>query len=454
MSVKISGITSGSRAEMLGIEAGDTLVSINGSEITDILDFRFYEINNNVTLVILSQDGRRHEIRLRKGQYEPIGLEFDTYLMDKEHSCRNKCVFCFIDQLPKGMRESLYFKDDDDRLSFFFGNYITLTNMNEEEIKRIIKLRISPINISVHTMNPELRCRMMNNRFAGDVLRFIPMLTEAGIKVNAQLVLCPGLNDGKELEFTISELFRLGENLQSLACVPVGLTAHREGLYPLTPYDAKGAGETIDIIESWAERFREKYGARCVYASDEFYLLAERELPDVEYYEGFEQIDNGVGMIRNLQDEFDWALEDMLESDPDAFKIKKKKAMVTGTAVNPFIRELAEKLHEKAPELEVDVLAVKNNFFGGGINITGLLTGRDITEQLKDLSGYDELLLPSEMVKADEDILLDDVTLDELSERLHVPVRQTGTSGESLLRAMLGLENMLSQRHYYYQQVD
>ena len=454
MAVKITGIDKGSRAEILGIEVGDTLISLNGNEITDILDFRFYETNSHLEIVIEDKDGVRHEIKTRKGQYEALGLEFETYLMDKEHSCRNNCIFCFIDQLPKGMRESLYFKDDDERLSFLFGNYVTLTNMKEEEIKRIIKMHISPINISIHTMNPELRCKMMHNRFAGDVLRFIPMLTEAGIKVNGQLVLCPGINDGDELRFTCEEVKKLGENLQSLACVPVGLTAHREGLYPLRPYTPEEAGEVIDILEEYGDIFKKERGTRTVFASDEFYILAGRELPPVEFYEDFSQIENGVGMIRNLQEEFEWAMEDMEADNPEAFDVKRKVTMVTGVAVNPFMQELADKILEKSPNLDINVVPIKNNFFGGKIDVTGLITGTDLIDQLKDLSDYDELLLPVTMIKADEDILLDDITLEELSQRLKVSIRKIGGTGDELLKSVLGIDTQLGARHYYYQKVD
>lgn len=454
MSVKISSVVPGSRADILGIEAGDTLISINDNEIIDILDFRFYETNRELELLIEDKNGKKHTAKVKKGQYETLGLEFDSFLMDSEHSCRNKCVFCFIDQLPKGMRETLYFKDDDDRLSFLFGNYVTLTNINEAEIKRIIKMHISPINISVHTMNPALRCEMMHNRFAGEVLRFIPMLAEAGIKLNCQLVLCPGLNDGKELEFTVEELLKLGENLQSLACVPVGLSRYREGLYPLRPYTKEEANAVIDTLEHYGDIFKEKYGARTCFASDEFYIIAERELPPVEFYEDFSQIENGVGMIRNLEDEFAWAIEDMEDMNPEAFNVKRKVASVTGVAVYPFMKKLFESLDEKCENLELSLFRIENNFFGGSIDITGLLTGTDLIAQLKDLSEYDELLIPSEMVKADEDILLDDVTLDELSEKLHVKVRKAGTTGDSILKSILGLDDVQGARHYYYQSVN
>ncbi|MDO4458612.1 MAG: DUF512 domain-containing protein [Clostridia bacterium] len=453
MSVVISGITPGSRAEMLGIEAGDTLLQINGYEINDILDFRFYETNPRLDITIEDKDGSVHELKMKKGQYEPMGLEFDSFLMDEERSCRNKCVFCFIDQLPKGMRETLYYKDDDARLSFIFGNYVTLTNMKESEIDRIIRMHISPINISVHTMNPELRCKMMNNRFAGDVLRYIYKLAEAGIKINAQLVLCPGINDGEELRFTLEEMYKLGDSLQSLACVPVGLTRYRDGLFPLRPYTVEEANAVIDMLEAYGDKFREERGTRTVYPSDEFYIIAERELPELDFYEDFPQIENGVGMIRNLQDEFEWATEDMEEMNPEAFAVKRRAMMVTGEAVAPYIMGLRDSLKEKAPNLEVEIRAIKNNFFGGEINVTGLITGTDIIDQLKDLSDFDELLIPSEMIRANEDVFLDDISIPQLSEKLNVSVRQCGTTGDTILKSMLGIEFETGSRHYYYQKV-
>ena len=296
MAVKIFGVEPRSLAERAGMEKGDSLISINGHAIGDILDFRFRETSTHLTVVFEKPDGRRVEEKIVKAQYGALGLEFETYLMDKQRACRNKCVFCFIDQLPPGMRETLYFKDDDARLSFLFGNYITLTNIDDREIDRIIEMHISPINISVHTMNPALRCKMMHNRFAGDALRHVRRLAAHNIRLNCQIVLCPGLNDGAELEYTLSEMRGLGECLQSVACVPVGLTRYREGLYPLVPFDRASAGAAIDVLERWGDRFKAERGMRTVYPSDEFYLIAGRALPPYDFYEDFPQIENGVGM--------------------------------------------------------------------------------------------------------------------------------------------------------------
>lgn len=434
--VKIDGITKGSYAELLEIKSGETLAAINGHDIKDVLDYRFYETESNLELLIMSSDGRERRLKLKKPQYESIGLEFSTYLMDKESSCRNKCIFCFIDQLPKGMRDTLYFKDDDDRLSFLFGNYVTLTNMNEEEIDRIISMHISPINISVHTMNPELRCKMMNNRFAGESLNFIKKLSANGIRLNCQLVLCPGYNDGEELKFSLEELKKLGPNLQSIACVPVGVTRYREGLEQLTPYNEESAGETIDIIEAFGESFLRENGARTVFASDEFYIIAGRELPPYEFYEDFPQIENGVGMIRNLEEEFRWALDDC---EPSSFEVKRHISLVTGEAVYPFITSLLDELKIKCNNLNIDVYPIKNEFFGGTVNVTGLITGSDIIRELKGKDLGDELLIPSSMLKADEDIFLDDITMEKLSEELGVKLRKVGALGEDLLNAALDI---------------
>ena len=325
MAVEIFGVDKNSLAERAGIKPHDKLVSINGHDITDILDFRFYETNTHLHVVYETAEGERREEKFVKPQYGALGLAFETYLMDRQRSCRNKCVFCFIDQLPPGMRETLYFKDDDDRLSFLFGNYITLTNIDEREIDRIIEMRISPINISVHTMNPTLRCKMMHNRFAGDALRFVRKLAEHNIKLNCQIVLCPGLNDGEELEFTLSEMYALGESLQSVACVPVGVTRYREGLYPLETFNKDTARAAIEILERWGDKFKAERGSRTVFPSDEFYLIAKRELPPYEFYEDFPQIENGVGMLRDLEEEFSWAVEDEPERD-----IKRRVTIPTG----------------------------------------------------------------------------------------------------------------------------
>lgn len=438
MSVKISGVAPGSRAENLGILAGDVLLSINGHPVTDVLDYRFFETERELRL-LLHRNGKEYALELVKPQYGEIGLEFDTYLMDQERSCRNKCIFCFIDQLPPGMRETLYFKDDDDRLSFLFGNYITLTNLSDREIDRVLQMHISPINVSVHTMDPELRCKMMNNRFAGDSLRHLYRLAEGGIKLNCQIVLCPGVNDGPALEYSLQKLYELGESLLSVACVPVGLTRYREGLYPLEPYDKNRAGAVLDILERYGEKFLQERGSRTVYASDEFYLLAERPIPPLEFYEDFPQIENGVGMLRNLQDEFDWAMEERVVNE-SACPAPRKVTVPTGECGYAFINELLDGLRQKCHNLTVDLVPVHNDFFGGTVNVTGLLTGQDLVKNLKGRDLGDEVLIVSNMLRADEDIFLDDMTLEQLQQELGVPARRISGAGDAMLAAILGLE--------------
>lgn len=436
MAVKINTVAARSRAQRAGILPGDILVSMNGHEITDVLDYRFYETERLLRLK-LQRNGESYECELKKPQYAELGLGFETYLMDKQRSCRNKCIFCFIDQLPPGMRETLYFKDDDDRLSFLFGNYITLTNIDDREIDRILQMRISPINVSVHTMDPELRCRMMNNRFAGESLRHLYRLAEGGIRLNCQIVLCPGINDGPALEYTLEKLFELGESLLSVACVPVGLTKYREGLFPLTPYGRETAAETLALIEGFGERFRQERGSRVVYPSDEFYLLAQKPLPEADFYEDFPQIENGVGLLVNLREEFREALESAGEIAP--LERPRRVTLVTGTAACDFLDSMLDELRRKCHNLTISTMPVVNEFFGGTVNVAGLITGGDILKALRGKELGEALLVPSAMLKAREDIFLDDITLEGLSAALGVPAVRVENTGEALLTALLGL---------------
>lgn len=445
MAVKIDGVEAHSRAERVGIQAGDVLLSINGHEITDVLDYRFFETEREVRLN-LSRGGKEYSAEIVKPQYAQLGLCFDTYLMDQQRSCRNKCIFCFIDQLPPGMRETLYFKDDDDRLSFLFGNYITLTNIDDREIDRVLKMHISPINISVHTMDPALRCKMMNNRFAGESLRHLYRLAEGGIRLNCQIVLCPGVNDGPALESTLEKLFDLGESLLSVACVPVGLTRYREGLYPLTPYNGETAGEALDLIERFGEKFRKERGSRTVFASDELYLMAERPIPPLEFYEDFPQIENGVGMLRNLQDEFDWALEELQLPEQ-----RRKVTIPTGEAGFAFLDSMLDGLRAKCHNLTIDLVPVHNDFFGGTVDVTGLLTGVDIVKALKSRALGDAVLLASNMMKSGEDIFLDDMTLEELGGELGVSAFRVENTGEALAAAIAGNYVSDAPRHNPYE---
>lgn len=432
MAVKIDGVQPHSRAGRMGILPGDVLVSINGHEIVDVLDYRFFETERELRLQ-LERAGELYTVELAKPQYAELGLEFATYLMDEQRSCRNKCIFCFIDQLPPGMRETLYFKDDDDRLSFLFGNYITLTNIDDREIERILQMHISPINVSVHTMEPELRCKMMHNRFAGDSLRHLYRLAGGGVKLNCQIVLCPGVNDGEHLTYTLEKLFSLGENLLSVACVPVGLTRYREGLYPLRPFDRDSARAALEILEAYGEKFLQARGFRTVYPSDEFYLIAKRPLPPLEFYEDLPQIENGVGMLRDLEDAFLWALEDAVPPESP-----RKVTIPTGEAVFPFLNSMLDAARAKCHNVTIDPVPVHNDFFGGSVDVTGLLTGQDIIKTLRGRDLGDEILLAGNMMKAGEDIFLDDVTLEELSAALQTPARRVANTGDALLAAILG----------------
>lgn len=431
MAVKIEGVAQGSPALQAGLQAGMVLCSIDGHEINDGLDYEFYSAPATLD-VVLEKEGQPICAVVDKAEYEPLGLEFASYLIDKQHTCRNKCVFCFIDQMPKGMRPSLYFKDDDERLSFLFGNYITLTNLTEKEIQRIITMRISPVNISVHTTNPPLRVEMMGNRFAGEVLRFIPMLAKAGIQLNTQLVLCPGVNDGDELRRSIEWLAQYRPALQSIAAVPVGLTRFRQGLHTIAPYTAKQAATQLDIMLEYGNQFKQEEDLRIVYPSDEWFLLAGRPMPEEDFYDGYPQLENGVGMWRLLHDEFICAL-----ADRDIPEGKREVDLVVGTLAYPLYIELAEQLHKKMPLVNVHVHAVQNNFFGDTITVTGLVTGQDIVAQVKGKLKTKHLLLPDVMLRAEGDVLLDDTTPEDLEKELSVQVGVAPMSGEELLACIL-----------------
>lgn len=431
MAVKIFDVTTGSHADKVGIKKGETLLSINSNEIVDVLDYRFYQVNRKLTLEVEDEDKNVRTIEMIKGEYEEIGLEFETYLMDKQHSCRNKCIFCFIDQLPKGMRESLYFKDDDSRLSFLFGNYITLTNITEHEIDRIIKMHISPINVSVHTTNPELRCKMMNNRFAGDTLKYLKRFADAGITLNCQIVSCPGINDGDELVRTLTDLENLGVNMTAI--VPVGLTRYRENLYPLVPYNKETAGQTIDIIEKMGDECVKKHGRRIFFPGDEFYLLAEREIPSPEFYEDFSALEDGIGMIAYLTDDVGWKLEE-LDADES---LCHKVTIACGEGVFPYMKRIMSMINEKFPNITINTRAIKNNFFGGGVNVSGLVTGGDLIDQLRGDDLGDRLIIPSSMLRFENDLFLDDVSTDDVERDLGVTLVPVNNNGNDLVEAVI-----------------
>ena len=431
MAVKIFDVTTGSHADKAGIKKGETLLSINSNEIVDVLDYRFYQVNRKLTLEVEDEDKNVRTIEMTKGEYEEIGLEFETYLMDKQHSCRNKCIFCFIDQLPKGMRESLYFKDDDSRLSFLFGNYITLTNITEHEIDRIIKMHISPINVSVHTTNPELRCKMMNNRFAGDTLKYLKRFADAGITLNCQIVSCPGINDGDELVRTLTDLENLGVNMTAI--VPVGLTRYRENLYPLVPYNKETAGQTIDIIEKMGDECVKKHGRRIFFPGDEFYLLAEREIPSPEFYEDCSALEDGIGMIAYLTDDVGWKLEE-LDADES---LCHKVTIACGEGVFPYMKRIMSMINEKFPNITINTRAIKNNFFGGGVNVSGLVTGGDLIDQLRGDDLGDRLIIPSSMLRFENDLFLDDVSTDDVERDLGVTLVPVNNNGNDLVEAVI-----------------
>ena len=423
----------GSIAEELGLEPGDAILEINGQPIEDVFDYRLMCQEEYLELLVRGADGDEAIFEVEKDDDEDLGIVFENGLMDDYRSCRNKCMFCFIDQMPPGMRETLYFKDDDSRLSFLQGNYVTLTNMSESDLNRIIRYRMEPINISVHTMNPELRCRMLHNRFAGDALKKMDTLYEAGIEMNGQIVLCPGINDAEELDATIRALSRYLPVMQSLSVVPVGLTRYREGLYPLQPVSKECAAQTIDIIEKWQQKIYKEFGFHFVHASDEFYILAERELPEEERYDGYLQLDNGVGSVRLLCDEFTQAL-----AEEDGSTETREISLATGRLAAPYLERLIRQMNEKFPHVRVHLYPIRNVFFGEEITVVGLITGQDLTAQLKEQTLGEELLISVHMLRSGENVFLDDITTDDVCEQLRVPLRVVKPGGQELLDALLG----------------
>ena len=433
--VKITGVEPHSRGEKNGIAAGDILLSINGREIRDVLDYRFYLTDTKVEL-LLSRDGEKYTVNIRKQQYDDIGLEFETPLMDKKQSCHNKCIFCFIDQLPEGMRETLYFKDDDSRLSFLHGNYITLTNLHERDIDRIIEMHISPINISVHTTNPELRVKMMHNKRAGEVLSYMKRLADAGVSLCGQIVLCRGINDGEELLRSMRDLSELFPAMTSVSIVPAGLTKFREKLYPLTLYTKDEARAIIETVDGYAREMVEKCGHRIFFAADELYLKAELPLPDGDYYEGYSQIENGVGMITSMTDEFTYELDYVDELLPEA-RLPRTVSVATGVAAYESISSMARMLEGRVDGLKINVYKIINHFFGESITVAGLLTGKDLSEQLAGKELGEVLLFPENMLRAGEDIFLDDMTPEDLSKKLGVRVAPGQHDGGGFIRDIL-----------------
>ena len=432
MSVYIKNVVAGSPCGAVGIVSGSELLKIGRHEINDVLDYQFYSMNDRLKLTVALPDGSQKVFHIRKQEQEDLGLEFETFLMSKQTGCKNKCVFCFIYQLPNVMRDSLYFKDDDERLSFLFGNYITLTNLSEEHIDRIIKMRISPVNISVHTVNPELRVRMMKNKHAGEVLSYIPKLAKAGIFMNVQLVLCPGWNDGEELERSLEELSCFFPQIQSIACVPVGLTRYRDGLEPLTPYSKQSASEVIDIIERFSKEFLNEFGERMVYPADEFFLMAERPIPDVSYYGELTQLENGVGMSALLRDEFITALNERSADDKT-----RVVTIATSVAAYGLICDLVDAARKKWHNLNCKIIPVPNRFFGERITVAGLITGNDLIHALKgNVQG--KLLFSANMLRMERDVFLDDLTPEQVAQALETDACPVENDGYELLSALLG----------------
>lgn len=433
MPVSITDVIAGSLCEKKGICPGDTLVSINGNEINDVLDYRFYADEQKLKIEYVNSAGRRKRVGVKGiSSCDDLGLQFETYLMDKHRSCKNHCIFCFIDQLPRGMRDSLYFKDDDSRLSFLFGNYITLTNLSEHDVERIIKMHISPLNASVHTMDPELRVSMMRNPHAGEALSLLHRFSDAGIAINAQLVLCPGINDGKALVYSLQKLGELS-GVKSIAAVPVGLTKFREGLYPLRGYTGDEAADVIDLIDEFNAERKKSGKEKLAFPSDEFFQLAGRPIPEEGYYEDFPQLDNGVGLLRLTEKTFYESLE---EAPEDC--IERKFAVATGSAAFPLMKRLADAFCKKYPGASIEVYEIKNRFFGEAVTVTGLITGKDLIEQLQE-KGFrgGKLLLSSVMFRASDDLVfLDDITIEDVEREFGAEVC-LAKNGEELYELFL-----------------
>lgn len=428
----IKEIETGSIAEELELAPGDELISINGTGIKDALDYHYLMKEEELTVLVRKPDGEEWELEIEKDYDEDLGIIFEEGLMDEYRSCRNKCIFCFIDQMPPGMRETLYFKDDDARLSFLQGNYITLTNLSDEEIDRILFYKLSPINISIHTTNEELRCRMLHNRFAGSSLQKLKQLKDGGITMNGQIVLCKGWNDGEELEKTIHDLSAYLPELMSVSIVPVGLTKYRKGLEELTPFTKDDSLKVLDVIHRWQNIFLTHYQTRFIYASDEWYIKAGLPIPDSDSYEGYPQIENGVGLIRSLQDEFDEYYEELAGDDR-----VRNLSIATGVLASPFIRQLCDKLRIKFPNVNVTVHTILNDFFGNEITVAGLITGGDIIHQLKGKPLGESLLIPDVMLRNGETVLLDDVTVEGMENALQTNIRIVQSDGKSFLEAII-----------------
>ncbi len=437
---KIQSVAPGSIAEELGVERGDVLISINDQEVEDVFDYRYLTQDEELTVVIRKGDSMEEdepeewELEIEKEPDEDLGIEFESGLMDEYRSCRNRCIFCFVNQMPKGMRDTLYFHDDDARLSFLQGNYITLTNMSDHDIDRIIRYHLEPINISFHTMNPALRCEMLHNRTAGDVFPRIRRLKEAGIELNGQIVLCRGINDGEELEYSLREFEQYLPELKSVSVVPVGLTRFRDRLPKLIPFDADSAGPVIDQIERWQQYYLNRYGTHLVHASDEWYIMAGRELPPEESYDGYLQLENGVGMVRLLTEE----IREELRRSAGRKARSRHITIATGRLVGPILDGLVREITEVFPQVRADVVPITNHFFGELITVSGLITGQDLTAQLAGRDLGEELLLPANMLRSGENVFLDDMTVEQVEETLQIKTVIVESDGRSFVEAVTG----------------
>lgn len=435
----VKSVKEGSIAQEMEIEPGDAILEIDQTPIEDVFDYQFLIQDTYIEVLIEKPDGETWLLEIDKEMDEDLGIEFENGLMDEYRHCCNKCIFCFIDQMPKGMRPTLYFKDDDSRLSFLQGNYVTLTNMSDHDVDRICRYHLSPINISFQTMNPELRCKMLNNRFAGEALKKVDRLMEADIQMNGQIVLCKGVNDGAELEYSIREMMKYIPNLQSVSVVPVGLSKYREGLYPLEPFEKEDAKEVLALIHRYQDICYGKYGIHFIHASDEWYILAGEDMPEEARYDGYLQLENGVGMVRLLLNEFHEELDRrkaMGSLPPSDFHAEY--SLATGRLIHPCIQSMAKELMVLCPGLVLHVYAIRNDFFGERITVSGLLTGQDILAQLKDVEKGSRLFLPGNVLRSGEDVFLDDMHLFELENALQVPVSIVKSSGCDFIDAILG----------------
>lgn len=446
----IKTVLPGSIAEELELEPGDELISINGQIIEDVFDYHYLVNDDYLEIVIRKSNQEEWELEIEKDYDEDLGVEFVSSLMDEYRSCRNNCIFCFIDQMPPGMRDTLYFKDDDSRLSFLQGNYVTLTNMSDHDIDRIIQYHLAPINISFQTTNPELRCKMLHNRFAGDIFPKVQRLYEAGIEMNGQIVLCKGINDGEELERSIRDLSQYLPYLRSVSIVPVGLSKYRDNLYPLEPFTKEDALKVLETVHNWQKKIYEEYGLHFIHCSDEWYILANLPMPEEDNYDGYIQLENGVGMLRLLDTE----VKEAMEAQQGDGRMRRL-SIATGLLAAPYMRENISHIQKKYPQIEVDIYPIRNDFFGEMITVSGLITGQDIRKQLTGKDLGERLLLPCNMLRAGENVFLDDVTVEELEEELGVPIVVVDEGGASLVHAVIDEEVSVShRRRQIYEQAD